>query len=387
MSRRRGGGEGSIRERRPGLWEARVTVGFDAHGRQLRRSIYGKTRADVAARMTASLAKLADGVAPASDRQKLRDFLASWIEAQTNIRPNTKRRYRGLIDHQIVPLLGGLRLGQLTPQHVGMALQQAVASGLAPRTANHARAVLRTALADAQRWGTVTRNAAALAEPLEVARHRNAAVRPEEARAILDAFAGSDLEAVVATAIYLGMRQGEILGLRWNDVDIDNRLIKVTTALQRVPAAERPSPEMMFRLADPKTEQSRRTLRMPTPLAAILAAHRQKQIEARLRAGPAWSETLAGLVFTNPIGQPLEPTGVTHRFQGGLRRAGLAERRFHDLRHAAATLMLASGIELKVVSSVLGHSTIGITADTYADVLQELHDDAADRMGRLLEGI
>ena len=107
MSRRRGGGEGSIRQRRPGLWEARVTVGFDAQGRQLRRSIYGKTRADVAARMTASLAKLADGVAPASDRQKLRDFLASWIEAQTNIRPNTKRRYRGLIDHQIVPLLGG----------------------------------------------------------------------------------------------------------------------------------------------------------------------------------------------------------------------------------------------------------------------------------------
>lgn len=383
-SRRRGIGEGSVRERRPGQWEARVTVGFDVSGRQVRRSLYGKNRADVVAKMNEALRGLTVGVSPASDRQTVGDFLSSWIDGETSIRPTTARRYRGLIEHQLIPLLGRVKLAQLTPQQVSLAMRRAAASGLAPRTVNHARAVLRSALTDAQRWGTIARNAAALAEPLEVPQTRQAPVRPEEARAILDAFRGTDLEAVVGTALYLGMRQGEILGLRWRDVDLERRVLRVTGALQRVPLNERQDPDVRSTLVEPKTKRSRRSLRIPAPLVDLLAMQRQRQREDRLRLGAAWTESISGLVFTRPTGYPMEPTGVTHRFEEGLRRAGLPVRRFHDLRHAAATLMLASGTELKVVSAVLGHSTIGITADTYADVLQELHDDAADRLARFI---
>jgi integrase len=383
-SRRRGLGEGTIRERRPGQWEARVTVGFDARGRQVRRSLYGKSRADAVAKMNAAIRGLALGVAPASDRQTVGDFLATWIEGQTSIRPTTMRRYRSLIKYQLIPLLGRAKLAQLTPQQVNIAMRQAVAGGLAPRTVNHARAVLRAALADAQRWGTVARNAAALAEPLEVSATRAASVRPEEARAILDAFRGTELEAVVGTALYLGMRQGEILGLRWDDVDLERKVLRVTGALHRIPRDQQSDPEVLFKILEPKTKRSRRTLRIPDPLVALLTVQRQRQCEARLRIGSAWHEPIAGLVFTRSTGHPVEATGMTHRFENGLSRAGLTVRRFHDLRHAAATLMLASGTELKVVSTVLGHSTIGITADTYADVLQELHDDAADRLTRLI---
>jgi integrase len=385
-SRRRGVGEGSVRQRSPGHWEARVTVGVDARGRQVRHSLYGKSRTDVVAKMNAALQGIALGVAPHSDRQTVGEFLHAWIEGETSIRPTTWRRYRGLIDHQLIPLLGKVKLVQLTPQQVSVAMRRAAAGGLAPRTVNHARAVLRSALADAQRWGTIARNAAALAEPLEVPAAKQAPVRPEEARAILETFRGTDLEAVVGTALYLGMRQGEILGLRWKDVDLERKVLRVTGALQRVPRVERQDPEVMSKIVEPKTKRSRRTLRIPVPLVELLAVQRQRQREDRLRLGPAWSEPIAGLVFTRPTGYPMEPTGVTHRFEEGLRRVGLPVRRFHDLRHAAATLMLASGTELKVVSSVLGHSTIGITADTYADVLQELHDDAADRLAQLLGG-
>lgn len=385
-SRRRGVGEGSVRERRPGQWEARVTIGVDGSGRQVRRSLYGKSRAEAVVKMNAALRDLALGVAPASDRQTVGDFLSAWIEGETSIRPTTARRYRGLIDNQLIPLIGRVKLAQLTPQHVSIAMRRAAAGGLAPRTVNHARAVLRSALTDAQRWGTISRNAAALAEPLEVSAAKQVPVRPEEARAILATFRGTDLEAVVGTALYLGMRQGEILGLRWADVDLERKVLRVTGALQRVPRAERRDPEVMAKIVEPKTKRSRRSLRIPLPLVELLAVQRQRQQADRLRLGSAWSEPIAGLVFTRPTGYPVEPTGVTHRFEDGLRRAGLPVRRFHDLRHAAATLMLASGTELKVVSSVLGHSTIGITADTYADVLQELHDDAADRLARLIGG-
>ncbi len=278
-SRRRGLGEGTIRERRPGQWEARVTVGFDARGRQVRRSLYGKSRADAVAKMNAAIRGLALGVAPASDRQTVGDFLGTWIEGQTSIRPTTMRRYRSLIKYQLIPLLGRVKLAQLTPQQVNLAMRQALAGGLAPQTVNHARAVLRSALADAQRWGTVARNAAALAEPLEVSATRAAAMRPEEARAILDAFRDTELEAVVGTALYLGMRQGEILGLRWDDVDLERKVLRVTGALHRIPRDQRSDPEVLFKILEPKTKRSRRTLRIPDPL--VDAAHSSAAAAAR----------------------------------------------------------------------------------------------------------
>ena len=134
-----------------------------------------------------------------------------------------------------------------------------------------------------------------------------------------------------------------------------------------------------------KTPKSRRTIGLPAPAAEMLAQHRQRQLEQRLLVGPEWDTRFDGLVFTNPFGRALDGRYLTVRFQAMVKRAGLGYLRFHDLRHAAATLMLASGTDLKVVSEVLGHSAIATTANVYAGVLDELKTDAADRLARLLQ--
>jgi integrase len=246
--------------------------------------------------------------------------------------------------------------------------------GLSPRTCHHVRAVLRTALQDGMRELVLAQNAATLARGPKVESYRVEPMSPTRAGATLDAVAGTDLEAPVAW--WTGLRQGELLGLRWADVDLDARRLRVSVTLQRRGGAWHVQPT--------KTDKSRRTVALAAPLVAILGAHRQRQREARLLAGPAGDPSFGDLVFTAPRGGPLMAASLTHRFHDAQVRAGLSPVRFHDLRHAAATLMLASGVDLKVVSELLGHSTIATTANVYAGVLDSLKVDAADRLTRLM---
>jgi len=175
--------------------------------------------------------------------------------------------------------------------------------------------------------------------------------------------------------VALGLRQGEALGLRWEDVDLDRRLLRVSFALQRVDG------ELI--LVEPKTARSRRTMRLPAAVAAILREHRTRQVQERLLAGSGWRER--GLVFTTRSGGPLDGSAVTKDFQRCLAAAGLPKMRFHELRHSAASLMLAQGLPLRTVMEVLGHSTITLTANTYSHLLPSLMDEAADAIDRVLQ--
>ncbi|MGA8017019.1 MAG: site-specific integrase, partial [Candidatus Dormiibacterota bacterium] len=199
---------------------------------------------------------------------------------------------------------------------------------------------------------------------------------PARAAEILDAAAGTDLEAAISLALWAGLRQGELLGLRWSDVDLEDRRLSVQLSLH--------GRHGRWSLEATKTPKSRRSIGLPVPATQALAAHRQRQLEQRLLLGGAWDTRFGELVFTDPLGRPLDGRNLTQRFQTLLRNAGLPRIRFHDLRHAAATLMLASGTDLKVVSEILGHSAIGTTANVYAGVLDELKADAAVRLARLV---
>jgi integrase len=198
----------------------------------------------------------------------------------------------------------------------------------------------------------------------------------EQARSFLDAVQGDRLEALYTVAIALGLRQGEILGLRWIDVDFDAGTITVARALQRVGG------RLMF--VPPKSARSLRTVSMPTTLVAALRAHRARQLQERLAAGPDWNPD--DLVFTSSTGTPLDSRNVTRRFQAALERAGLPRMRFHDARHTCATLLLAQGVQPRVVMETLGHSQISLTMNTYAHVIPELQREAADRMEAVLAG-
>ncbi len=374
--RRRGRGEGGVRQRADGLWEGRVTLGY-AEGKRVRRSVYGQTRREVVDKLVPLLAGVQRGDAPTAGGRRLDAFLEDWVAGLgMRVRPATARRYAELLRLHVVPELGAVRLSRLTPQRIEALLTQKLADGLSPRTVWHIRAVLRAALSDAVRVGEVTRNAAGLARPPRVEGHRVEPMTPTRAAEILNATVGTGLEAPVSLALWTGLRQGELLGLRWSDVDLPGRRLSVQVSLH--------GRHGRWSLEATKTPKSRRTIGLPEPAAEALAAHRQRQLEQRLRLGGAWEAPLGDLVFTDPLGRPIDGRNLTRRFQTTLRIAGLPRIRFHDLRHAAATLMLASGTDLKVVSEVLGHSAIGTTANVYAGVLDQLKADAADRLTRLV---
>lgn len=239
----------------------------------------------------------------------------------------------------------------------------------------YTRAVLRKALNQALRWGLVTKNAATLADPPKAEPREIRPLDPDEARRFLDAARGDRLEALYSVALSLGLRMGEILGLRWEDVDLDARTLTVRKQLQRLDGKPQ--------LVDLKTRQSRRTLALPAGLAGALREHRKRQLEARLLAGERWRGEDWGLVFTSTIGTPLDPRNLTDRYKALLARAGLPALRFHDLRHSCASLLIAQGIPAKIVMETLGHSQISLTLNTYAHVFPEVQRQAAEAMDRL----
>jgi integrase len=238
----------------------------------------------------------------------------------------------------------------------------------------YALAVLRRALRQATLWGRVPRNVALLVTPPAATWQERAALTPEQGRALLAAARGERLEALYRVALMLGLRRGEVLGLRWVDVDLVARTLRVAQTVQRVGGK--------LAIGEPKTRRSRRTLPLPEALARSLTAHRGRQRADRERAGDAWSG--CGLVFTTRFGTPLEPRNVVRAFKILLAHAGLPDIRFHDLRHSCASLLVAAGHHPRVVMETLGHSQIGITMDTYAHIYSGTLRAVADTIDLLL---
>jgi integrase len=237
--------------------------------------------------------------------------------------------------------------------------------------------VLRAALNQAVRWRMVHYNAAAMVSTPRVTRREVLALTPANARLLLDAARGDRLEALYSVALALGLRQGEALGLKWADINLETGVLRVHRASQRVP-------HRGTQLVETKTERSRRTLVMPPIVINALCAHRGRQAVERLAAGERWVDL--DLVFPSERGTLADGPNVTHRFHKLLKRAKLPQMRFHDLRHACASLLLVQGVHPRVVMETLGHSQISLTMNTYCHVLPVLQREAADRMELVLTG-
>lgn len=218
------------------------------------------------------------------------------------------------------------------------------------------------------------RNVAALVDPATGEPREYEPFTEEEARRFIDAIEHHRLRALWLVALSLGLRRGEALGLRWEDIDKDIGVLRVRQSVQYL--------EREIRIEPLKTRRSRRDLVLPEELAEALSEHRQRQLEEQIRTGRRWRRT--GLVFVDEVGEVLKPYLVSSEFKRILRRAGLREIRFYDLRHSAAIFMLAQGIDLRVIMQILGHSTITLTANTYTRVVNPLMKDAAAAMSRTL---
>lgn len=386
--RTRSNGEGGVwRDKARKRWVGSVTVGYDDDGRQQRRSVTGPTKEAVLERIREMQNAVDAGLDPAPRNLTVRKFLDLWLEAVSGtVAPLTEVQYRNVVKLYIVPVLGQKRVRTLQPKDVTAMVKQLSEDGKSPNTQRLARSILRRALRWAEVEGMVSRNVAALADGVRVGRPDNAhkALTPDEARKLIDHVRGDRYEAAFVVGLALGLRRGEILGLCWDDLDLDGTPPRLTVRrnLVRLPG------EGLQLSEDTKTVGSRRTIQLPAPVVDALRRHRLAQLEERLLVGPAWPEAPLGgdLVFRAPFGSPADPDNFRQHCYRVTEQAGVGRRSPHQLRHSAASLLIAQGVPMKIVSETLGHSSIRVTSDVYAHLYDEAGAVAADAMTAALWG-
>ena len=338
-------------------------------GKRQRRTVYGKSQREVREKIKDILRNQEAGVSiTTSDKLTVGEFLERWLAAiGPSVRPRSLMMYRIHVRKHIVPALGQQKLSALTPDQVQTFLNGKIDT-LAPKTVNHLRGTLRTALNAAQDWGYVARNVVTKTKPVAAKPRKLRVLDESEARRLLATAEDDRHYALYAVALAMGLRLGEALGLRWEAVDFDTGKLHVRYGLQRINGE--------LTLAEPKTEGSNRSIKMP---ALVVQSLRQHQLQQRQEG------IVTPWVFCTLRGTPVDPRNALRQFKALLVKAGLPDTiRFHDLRHSCATLLLARGVNVKVIAELLGHSSPQLLLSTYGHVLPQLRDAAAEEMDHAL---
>lgn len=388
MTARRGRGEGGVYKRASdGRWVGAIRL---EGGR--RRTVTARTKSEVLRKLHDLRTQLDTGLVPAPGRgMTLGAYLAHWTsvtlpacEAAGRLRPSTRASYTDIVERQIVPVLGSTSLAKLTPAQVRswLSTKQAEPSARgrprSARTVAYYHAVLRKALTDAIRDELVARNVAALVEPPTGRGKPAQPLTTDEAKKVLVAAADDRLGVLWLLMLALGLRKGEALGLRWDDLDLEEATLVVRRSIQRQRGSDG---RWSLVEAEPKTEASKATLALPAHLVVALRDHRQAQRQERI-AATRWLDP--GIVLATPVGTYLDPSNVQRAWRSLCTTAGVRTIRIHDLRHSAATFMHGAGVDLKVIQRTLRHTRLSTTADIYTSVLIEVERQAADRMDEVL---
>jgi integrase len=368
---RRGNGEGTISRRKDGRWEGRYYVPTEDGPK--RKVIYGKTRAEVSEKLTKALSDRANGIVYDNENITIGEYLDVWLKRSVygSVRQSTYDRDTNLVNNHIKPVLGSLKLKKLNSAHVQNFYRNRLDTGLSASTVRKIHDILRRGLAEAVDWHLTQRNVADVVKPPRPVPKEIVALSTDETRRLLDAAAEDRLEALYVLAVHTGMRQGEMLALRWQDVDIENAVLSVRRTLTRKGGK--------IAFGEPKTKKSRRSIRLTPQAVDALRAHLERQLRDMEILGDHYQDQ--GLIFTTDTGAPINPSNLRQRsFTPLLKRAGLPHMRFHDLRHTCATLLLSRGVHPKFVQELLGHATIAITLDTYSHVMPSMGDATAKAM-------
>ncbi|MCX2179623.1 site-specific integrase [Streptomyces sp. SKN60] len=367
-------GAGTITKRADGRYQAAVYV-LQPDGTRARKFAYGKTWAECDAKRRALLDKVDNGIPVPTRSMKLSEWLPYWLDniVKPRLKKTTAAKYDVHVRLYLVPMIGSKRLESLSVADVRRFLV-ALEKKTSAATAKEAHRVLRTALTAACREELVTRNVATLVAPPKVPERDLSPWSLDETLDFLAAARKDPLYAAFVLAIALGFRRGEVVGLRWENVDLAKREIRVRTQRQRVAGEVYED--------DPKGRRRKQTLPLPAICVAPLRWQRLKQAAARERAGEKWTET--GYVFTTRTGQPIEPRNLYRSFTRVAKNADLRVIRLHDARHGTATLLTAAGVPPRVVMEILGHSQIAVTMNVYTHVVQDTQREAVSHMDRLL---
>src|ERR671921_2813483 len=293
-----------------------------------------------------------------------------------NLGPRAYHNYKLQIRRHISPTLGRLKLSKLTPYHVQCLYAAKLREGLKPSSVRYIHAVLHRGLEQAIRFSLIPFNPAARVDPPKVRQEEITPLDSEQARVFLEAARGDKFEALYVLSLTMGLRMGEALGLKWSDIDLDAKTLRVNRQLQRI----RDGGGLVF---SERKNASRRTIDLPQRALEALWSQRKRQLEEQLRGGAKWQDH--GLVFASSKGTPMDAQNIVNRyFKPILRRAGLPEIRWHDLRHTCATLLLGRGVHPKMVEHLLGHASIQLTLDRYSHWIPSMGRATAEGMDEAL---
>ncbi|TCJ16918.1 site-specific integrase [Rubrobacter taiwanensis] len=381
MARKRGNGEGSIyKHRRNGKvvgYRGAYFV-YTADGPK-RRYVNGKDREEVRQKLTKAMADRDSGIVVDDKNLSVGEYLDRWLFdcVRGTVRESTFSRDGYLIRNHIKPALGRIRLKNLNALHLQGFYRGRLDSGLSGSTVQKIHHVLHKGLAQAVKWDLIPRNPADAVKAPSPSKKEMHPLSADEARRLLEAARGDRFEALYVLAVYTGMRCGELLGLKWEDIDLDNHTIRVRRTLTRTENGKKLS------LGEPKTKKSRRTVKLYARVVEVLKRHRARQAEEKLKSGSLYRDQ--NLVFAGENGGLINPSNLRQRsFLPLLRRAGLPQIRFHDLRHTCASLLFQRNVHPKFVQELLGHASVAITLDTYSHMLPGMGGEVADTMGEAL---
>jgi integrase len=376
MSSRRGNGEGSIAQfgRR---WRVRVSV-RGADGRRKQLALYAATKAEATKLLLSVARQRAQQERPGGHiGETVEQYMRRWLDhASKTVRPSTCNNYRGWTARYVIPVIGKVRLADLTPEHADMITAHAQAAGLASGTVHNIRVMFGSALNRAVKWQIpLVRNVVPLTAGPKVVRKESHYLNTDEARQFLDVIKDTPMEAFFTLALYGGLRLGELQAITWDNIDFDKRTLRVRRSYHDGRG-----------LSEPKTDHSNRTVDLSAPMLAVLRARRKAQMAQMAEAGRLGIEWLNSerFAFTDQCGLPTNRNLIRREFHAALRRAHLPLIRFHDLRHSCATLQLAAGVQPKVVAENLGHAKVSTTLDLYGHVMPSTRRDAADTLAALL---
>ena len=371
-------GAGSIRQRPDGRWEARVTVGTNpGTGKPIRRSIYGDTQTAVRKEMTALLRAIDNGTYQTPDKTTVKQWLDTWLNTfcAPKVKPLTVAAYSSTIKNHIVPALGAMRLQDLKGLHVQKMYNDMMASGISAKTVKNTAAILHKALAIAIKQGIIAVNPCDAAELPKVQQKEIKPLSDADIPLFLQAIEDSSLRNAYALCLFAGLREGECLGLSWNQIDFDTQRITINQQLQKL----RDTKPYTYRVVQSTKSGKARVIAPPAIAFQYLREERTRQTKNRLAAGSLWNNP-DNLVFTDPTGNHIAFFTFYKHFKNVAASIGRPDARPHDLRHTAATVAIASGADIKSVQDLLGHATASFTLNVYAHSSDRMKEDTAARM-------
>lgn len=387
VKKRRAKGEGNIRQRPNGTWEARFIVGIDpGTGKDIRKSVYAKTQKEVRQKMTAAIAALDNDDYKEPSKMTVGQWLDIWARDYLGgVKPYTVVSYTQHIENHIKPAMGAVKLEALNAHTIqgfynALGKLQGKKPALSAKTIKNVHGVLHKALQQAVMNGYIKVNPTDACALPRIVKKEMHPLDEAETKRFVAAIKGHYYEDVFLATLYTGMRQGEVLGLTWDRVDFKRGTITIDRQLQKDVGGG-----SSYSLVLPKNSKGR-VITPPDDVMRLLQRQRRKQAEWRLKAGPAWSDRW-GLVFTNEVGGPIMPHTLYHNFKHVVEALGFPEMRFHDLRHTYAVAAILAGVDIKTVQANLGHATAAFTLDVYGHVTEQMKRKGADKMQEYIDSL